>query len=183
MTQTSLFPQEVRNGKQPQRAASKAHAAQPSTNPGRQTTSAQNRPGQSQQAPNGYPSNQVRMAATPFPAQPHEPANNGIRLTGRIGRYFEVKQTSTGKSLATFSLATQKPYRDESGTWLKRTVWQRIVAWGETAELLSAQLEKGARVSVQGRFKTREWVDRENNLRTTTELVARQVQFLDAAAA
>lgn len=183
MTQTSLFPQEVRNGKQPQRAASKAHAAQPSTNPSRQTTAAQNRPGQSQQAPNGIASNQVRNASMPFPARFPEPGNNGICLSGRVGRYFEIKQTSTGKSLATFSLATQKPYRDESGNWLKRTVWQRIVAWGETAESLSAQIEKGARVSVEGRFKTREWVDRDNNLRTTTELVARQVNFLDAVAA
>jgi hypothetical protein len=183
MTQPSLFSQEVRNNKQPQRAASKAHAAQPSTGPSRQTAAAQNRLTQSQPASNGVPSNQVRNAPVPFPGRPEDPGNRGICLTGRIGRYFEVKQTSTGKSLATFSLATVKPYRDESGNWAKRTVWQRIVAWGETAESLSAQLEKGVRVSVEGRFKTREWVDRENNLRTTTELVARQVQFLDAAAA
>jgi single-strand DNA-binding protein len=53
------------------------------------------------------------------------------------------------------------------------------VVWGEAAEALDQQLRKGARVQVEGKFKTREWTDRENNLRTTTELVARQVRFLD----
>lgn len=116
-------------------------------------------------------------------AHPAPPQAGAVQLSGRIGRYFAVKQTSTGKSLATFSLATVKPYRDESGNWTKQTVSHRVVAWGQTAELLSAQLEKGVRVSVEGKFKTREWVDRENNLRSTTELIARQVHFLDAAAA
>lgn len=183
MTQTVLFPQEVRNGKQLQRAASKPQAGHLSPNVNRRTAAAQNRPAQPQQAPTGIPPNHPRNAPAPSSVRPPEQGNNGICLTGRIGRYFQVKQTSTGKSLATFSLATVMPYRDPSGNWAKQTVWQRIVAWGETAESLSALLEKGARVSVQGSFKTREWVDRENNLRTTTELVARQVQFLDAAAA
>lgn len=179
MTQTSLFPQHIRNGKPIQRAASKPQAGQPSANVNRQSSTAQNRPAQAQPVPTGHLPNK----ATPFPVRSATPENNGICLTGRIGRYFEVKQTSTGKSLATFSLATVRPYRDESGNWAKQTVWQRIVAWGETVDSLSAQLEKGVRVSVQGRFKTREWVDRESNRRTTTELVARQVNFLDAAAA
>ena len=86
-----------------------------------------------------------------------------LRL-GRIGRYFELKQTQTGKSLATFTLATVEPYRDESGNWAKRTVWRRIVAWDETAVAVGELIQKGARVSVEGSFKTREWTGRENNL-------------------
>jgi single-stranded DNA-binding protein len=48
---------------------------------------------------------------------------------------------------------------------------------------VSQQLRQGARVSVEGRFRTREWTDRDNNLHTTTELVAGQVHFIDAVAA
>ena len=66
---------------------------------------------------------------------------------------------------------------------MKQTVWQRIVAWGDIARSIAEPLQKGARVSVEGKFKTREWTDKENNLRTTTELIARNVRFLDVAEA
>jgi single-strand DNA-binding protein len=183
MVQTNLFPhQEVRNSKQPQRAASKAQTAQPSTNANRQTGVPQNNAAHSQ-SPTQFPQDRNRKTAAYAGPRTQAQPSYSIRLSGRIGRYFEVKQTRTGKSLATFSLATQKPYRDESGNWLKRTVWQRIVAWGDTAQSLSQQLRQGARVAVEGKFKTREWTDREDNLRTTTELVARHVQFMDMAEA
>jgi single-strand DNA-binding protein len=184
MVQQNMFPNEVRNRKQPQRAANAVRTSQPPSNTDRQAGKLQNRPAQFHQAPRPYPQNMSRIATMTPPAPLPESQDNGrVRLFGRIGRYFDVKQTQNGTTLATFSMATQKPYRDESGNWSKRTVWQRIVAWGETARGVSELLQKGARVSVEGKFKTREWTDRENNLRTTTELVAREVRFLDVAAA
>jgi single-strand DNA-binding protein len=104
-----------------------------------------------------------------------------IRLRGRVGRYFDVKRTQSGTLLAVFSMAATRPYRDESGKWLKKTVWQRIVVWGETAQAVGGQLRTGAQVSVEGKFKTREWTDSENRVHTTTELVAREVRFLDTS--
>ena len=118
-----------------------------------------------------------------FPRNGNQPQQPGtVRLAGRVGRFIDILQTRTGKSLAKFTLATVEPYRDESGVWAKRVVWQRVIAWDRTAQLVSELIQKGARVSVEGKYKTREWTDRENNLRTTTELVARQVDFLDLAA-
>lgn len=107
------------------------------------------------------------------------PENGHVRLFGRIGRYFEMKETRNGTSLATFSIATSQPCQDQAGNRLKRTVWQRIVVWGAAAQLLSEKVQKGARVSVEGKLKTREWFDRGNNPHTTTELVARHVFFPD----
>src|SRR5262249_52759233 len=104
-----------------------------------------------------------------------------VRLFGRIGRYFEVKHTHSGLLRATFTLATHRSLNDGSGNWVKQTVWQRIVAWGDTARSVGELIQKGARVSVEGKFKTREWTDKDDNLRTTTELVARNVRFLDVA--
>ncbi|MFZ0273320.1 MAG: single-stranded DNA-binding protein [Acidobacteriaceae bacterium] len=173
MVQQTMFPQEVRNVTQPQRTGK---APQVSAN--RQTTAPQNRTAPIQPAPEPCLRNSTPNR-TVLPAQQHA----GVRVSGRIGRYFEVKQTPTGKSLATFSLATVEPYRDESGNWAKRTLWQRVVAWDQIAQAVSQKLRQGARVSVEGRFRTRESTDRDNNLHITTELVAGQVHFIDAVAA
>ncbi len=177
MAQQNLFPPNVNKQKQPHLVASKPQTVQPSVNMRRQAAPPQNRSSERTYGPQLHPQN----ANSSGMARPQAQRSETVHLSGRIGRYFEVKQTATGKSLATFSLATQKPYRDESGNWLKRTVWQRIVAWGDMAQSLNEQLRQGARISVDGQFKTREWTDRENNLRTTTELVARHVHFLEGA--
>jgi single-strand DNA-binding protein len=104
-----------------------------------------------------------------------------IHLSGRIGRYFDLKQTQRGTWLAVFSMATAGSYKDESGQWQKKTAWQRVVVWGEAAEAVGQFLRKGAKVEVEGKLKTREWTDRENRLHTTTDLVARDVRFPDIA--
>lgn len=111
-------------------------------------------------------------------AQSESAENERVRLFGRIGRYFGVKQTQSGVSLTTFSMAIKRPYKDQSGNWLQGTVWVRVVVW-EAEEALGQELRKGARVSVDGKLKTREWFDRQNKPHTTTELVAREVRFLD----
>jgi single-strand DNA-binding protein len=167
MVQQTMFPEEIHTVAQPQRGAKS----------GRQPA-AHNRPAQFQSARQPGPQTSLTSPSVLSSRQARP-----VRLSGRIGRYFDFKQTQTGKSLASFSLATVEPCRDESGNWAKRTVWQRVVAWDHTAQAVSQLLRQGARVAVEGKFRTREWTDRENNLHTTTELVAQQVQFLDAAAA
>lgn len=183
MTQQNLFPQQTRNGKPSQRAAGKPQAAQLAVVPNRQATTHPKPSAPLPQAAQHSPQKSYRNTGVSPASYSEAQRNDSVRLFGWVGRYFDFKQTQSGKSLATFSLATQRPYRSTSGSWLKKTVWQRVVAWGETAESISALLQKGARVSVEGKFKTREWTDKENNLRTTTELVARHVHFLDMAEA
>ena len=176
MVQNNLFPQEIQNGRQPQRAVKITHACQSSTT--REQASAQI--GTARQA-SSQGTNQYARTRPEVGSQPKQ--RGQVRLFGRIGRYFEVKQTQSGVPRATFSLATHRCFKDGSGNWLTQTVWQRIVAWGDTARSIGDLLEKGARVSVEGKFKTHEWTDKENNLRTTTELVAHNVRFLDVAEA
>lgn len=177
MVQQNMFPQEIRTTHPPQRAkppqptAPASSTKQQAPQRADQATQLPSLPGSSTQNP---PSNAMGSS----PQQP-----NSVRLSGRVGRYFEVRQTQAGKSLARFTLATVEPYRDDAGNWAKRTVWRRIVAWDETARAVGELIAKGVRVSVEGKFKTREWTDGENNLRTTTELIARRVEFLDTAAA
>lgn len=177
MVQQNMFPQEVRTNHPQQRGAQRPQPAAPASDSKRQATAAQNRPAQPQPPVQPLPA-QVDPSAQFHPQQP-----GTVRLSGHVGRYIDILQTRTGKSLAKFTLATVEPYRDESGNWAKRVVWQRVITWDKTAQLVSELIQKGARVSVEGKYKTREWTDRENNLRSTTELVARQVDFLDLAAA
>ena len=184
MVQENLFTRDASKSKQsrPQPATSKMQAGRLSPNTSLQSKASENRllkfqgPRVGQQIDN-------RPDAAHFVPRSSAPGHELVRLSGRVGRYFEVRLTQSGNSLATFSLATQRPYRDETGNWAKRTVWQRVVAWGQTADSVGQQICKGARVSVDGVFKTREWTDSENNIRTTTELVARHVHFLGDAAA
>jgi len=179
MTQTQIFPH-------------RSNVASPGA--GRQTPKGANPAKASQPGSSAEQRNQFRQTAPaekPYPASANQPvdatpgaalkpqASEQVRLLGRIGRYFEVKETRSGLPLATFSMATNHFDQDEEGNRLKKTVWHRIVVWGEAALALAEQLRKGARVSVEGRLKTREWFDRDNNLHVTTELVAREVRFLD----
>ena len=123
-----------------------------------------------------YPQSSM-SAVRPSPSL--ERANEPVSLMGRIGRYFDVKSTAKGTPLAVFSVASTQPYLDESGTWTKKTVWHKIVVWGDKALAIGDQLQKGVRVYVEGKLKTKERLDRDNNPRVTTELVARDVRFLE----
>jgi primosomal replication protein N len=181
MVQPNLFPHAAgghspANAKQlhPQKALNAARSGEPASSqpPNRQSAQRAELPQQ------GYTQNASRTVPTAY-FHPQEDAR--IHLSGRIGRYFDVKRTQSGKLLAVFSVATAGSYKDESGQWQKKTAWQRVVVWGEAAEAVAQFLRKGAQVEVEGKLKTREWSDRENRLHTTTELVARDVRFPDAA--
>lgn len=105
---------------------------------------------------------------------------NKVMLEGRLGRDPDLKQTQGGQPFAKFTLATQESYKDGSGEWQKRTQWHRIRAWGEIAEAVAKHLRKGSYVHVEGKLSTNEWVDKQNNKRSSTEVVATGLRFLDA---
>lgn len=182
MVQQNLFPQEVSglspaNTKQPhpQRAAIVARGAAPAAS----LPSSRQAPQRVQQVPR-HESQDRRAPAAPA-GRFHAQNDGRIRLSGRVGRYFDVKRTQSGKLLAVFSVAATRPFRNESGGWVKKTAWQRVVVWGEAAQAVGQRLHKGAQVHVEGKLKTREWTDYENQLHTTTELVARDVRFVEVA--
>ena len=102
-------------------------------------------------------------------------------LVGRLGSDPEVRHTAGGTPVANFSVATEERWKDrDSGEQQKRTDWHRIVAWGRLAEICGEHLAKGRQVYVEGRMQTRNWEDRDGNKRSTTEVIASTVQFLDS---
>jgi len=103
---------------------------------------------------------------------------NKVILVGRLGRDPEVRFTSAGQSVANFSMATDETYKDRAGERQKRTEWHKIVVWGKQAEIAQKYLHKGSLIFLEGRIQTREYTDRDQNKRTSFEIVCTNFRML-----
>ena len=103
---------------------------------------------------------------------------NKVILVGNLGRDAELKYTPSGKSVASFTLATTEKWRDPGGDMKESTEWHRCVLWGKPAESLQQYLVKGKQVYIEGRLQTRQWDDKDGNKRSTTEVNVREVKLL-----
>lgn len=108
-----------------------------------------------------------------------EKSLNKVQLIGRLGKDADLRYTSTGRAVASFSLATSERFKpSESEEWQERTEWHNIVVWDKTAENLAEYLTKGKRIYVEGRIQSRSWEDQNGNKRETKEIVARDLILL-----
>jgi single-strand DNA-binding protein len=96
---------------------------------------------------------------------------NKVILIGNAGRDAEVRTTSSGKTVANFSLAINEPFRDKSNGDHQKVEWVRCVAWNKQAEIAGKLITKGKQVFAEGRLQTRQFEDREGTTRTVTEVV------------
>ena len=96
---------------------------------------------------------------------------NTCNLIGRLGADPELRYTKSGSSVCNFRLAVDGP-KD-------RTDWLSIVAWGATAEGCAQYLQTGSLVGVTGRVQSRSWETQDGQKRTSVEVSAYNVQFLD----
>lgn len=103
---------------------------------------------------------------------------NQVILMGNLTRDPELRQTPSGQSVVSFSLALNRAYKDQSGEWQEATDYIDIVAWGPLAERIAQYLTKGRRALVQGRLQSRSW-EQDGQKRTKVEVLANDVTFLD----
>ena len=97
---------------------------------------------------------------------------NRCTFIGNLGADPELKTTTNGTSVTTFSIAVNESWTDKStGEKQERVEWIRLVAWQRLAEVCAEFLKKGKQVYVEGRMQTREWDDKEGIKRWTTEIV------------
>ena len=102
---------------------------------------------------------------------------NQVILMGRLTRDPEVRTTSTGKSIASFSIAVDRGGQEDAADFFDVTAWEKL------GELVSQYLSKGRRCLVQGRLRQDSWDDKETGKkRTRVEVVATDVTFLDGPA-
>lgn len=104
---------------------------------------------------------------------------NKVTLVGNLGKEPEVRYTADGKAVATFSLATSRSRRDQSGGWTDETEWHRIVAFERNAETASQYLHKGHKVYIDGRIQSRKYTDNQGIERTVYEIVANDLVQLE----
>lgn len=104
---------------------------------------------------------------------------NRIILMGRLTRDPELRQTQSGASVANFSLAVDRDFKDKQ-TGEKTTDFIDIVAWRSSAEFVSRFFTKGRMAVVEGRLQLRDWTDRDGNKRRTAEVLAEHVYFGDS---
>lgn len=105
---------------------------------------------------------------------------NKVQLIGNLGRDPELKYTSAGVAVATFSIATSDSWKDQEGNTQERTEWHNIVAWRKLAEICGEWLKKGKRVYIEGRLQTRSY-EKDGVKKYITEIVADQLIMLDGA--
>lgn len=99
-----------------------------------------------------------------------------ITIIGNLGRDPEMRYTTSGIAVTSFSVATTKKVNGED-----KTVWFRVSAWKNTAENCHKFLSKGSRVLVIGEVEEPKiFNDKEGNPRTSLEVTAHQVKFLSA---
>lgn len=105
---------------------------------------------------------------------------NKVYLIGRLGKDPEPRQTQSGKTVLNITLATSEYYKDQSGNRQERSEWHKIVLWEKKADVVAQYCRKGSQLFLEGSLQTREWQDKEGNKRYTTEILGRNIQFLDA---
>jgi len=103
---------------------------------------------------------------------------NQVILLGNLTRDPELRQTPSGQSVVSFSLALNRAYKDQSGEWQEATDYIDVVAWGPLAERVSQYMSKGRRCLVQGRLQSRSW-EQDGQKRSKVEVLANDVTFLD----
>ncbi len=103
---------------------------------------------------------------------------NKAVLIGNLTRDPELKAIPSGNKVCTFSLATNRTYKDAQGQRQEKTDYHNIVVWGKTAENVAQYMKKGSQILVEGRMETRSWDDAATNTKKyRTEIIADTVQF------
>ncbi|PID31537.1 single-stranded DNA-binding protein [Candidatus Saccharibacteria bacterium] len=99
---------------------------------------------------------------------------NQVILMGRLTRDPEVRTTTTGKNITSFSLAVDRNTQDDQADFFDITAWEKL------GDLVAQYLSKGRRCLVQGRLRQDSWEDKETGKRRSrVEVVATDVTFLD----
>lgn len=102
---------------------------------------------------------------------------NKVILCGRLTADVELKQTQSGVSVCSFTLAVNRKYQADGQ---KQTDFINCVAWRNTAEFISRYFQKGSSLCIEGSIQVREWTDNNNQKRYATEVVADEAHFVDS---
>ncbi|CAI3411687.1 single-stranded DNA-binding protein [Enterococcus cecorum] len=102
---------------------------------------------------------------------------NHVQLIGRLTKDPELRYTSQGVGVATFTLAVQRNYSDNNGE--RQTDFIQCISWRKLAETIANHLVKGSLIACEGRIQTRNYENQQGQRVYVTEVVVNEVQFLE----
>ena len=107
---------------------------------------------------------------------------NKVVLAGRLTNDPELKQTPSGVSVLSFTIAVNRRYasKNEQGESQTQADFISVVAWRNTAEFIARYFRKGSAICITGSIQTRNWQDQQGQRRYATEVVADEAMFVDS---
>ena len=104
---------------------------------------------------------------------------NKVSLIGHLGAAPESRFMPNGIQVASISVATTETWKDKEGNKQERAEWHKVIFFAGLADVVCKYLEKGAKVYVEGKLRTRKWTDKQEIERYATEIIARELIMLD----
>lgn len=105
---------------------------------------------------------------------------NKVILIGNLGKAPETRTLESGVVMSRFPIATSETYKNrKSGEKTNHTEWHNVVLWRGLAEVAEKYLNKGDKILIEGRIRSRSWEDKESGqMRFITEILADKMQMI-----
>jgi len=102
---------------------------------------------------------------------------NKVLLVGRLTRDPEVRNTTSGQTVTSLSMATNRFWKDKNGQRQDNTEFHNVILWGRLGEIAGQYLTKGAEAFIEGRLQTRKYTTKDGLERRVTEIVGENLQL------
>lgn len=103
---------------------------------------------------------------------------NRAVICGRLVRDPELRRTSNGTPVTSFTVAVNRAFKNSDGE--QEADFINCVAWNKTAEIVDQYCSKGNLIGAEGRLQSRKYQDQQGNNRTVVEIVVEQIQFMES---
>lgn len=105
---------------------------------------------------------------------------NKVMLIGNITKDPEIRTIPSGQQVASFSIATNRTWKDKDGGKKEQAEFHSIVAWGKLAEIIGQYCKKGMKIYIEGRLATKAWDDQNGVKKFKTEIIAENLLMLSS---
>ena len=103
---------------------------------------------------------------------------NKAIVVGNLTRDPELKSLPSGSKVCSFSVATNRTWKNPQGEKQEAVDYHNIACFGKQAEVVAQWMKKGSQIYVEGRMTTRSWDDKDSGKKMyRTEIIAENVQF------
>lgn len=103
---------------------------------------------------------------------------NKVTLIGNLGNDPDVRNTQSGSTVTTISVATTEKWKDKDGNVQERTEWHRVKFFNRLAEIAGEYLAKGSQCYIEGSLRTEKYTDKDGNEKYSTDIIASELKLL-----